>query len=157
MLSRDSPHCDVVRKYSVDAQMMAPDYGHSTTSLLIRAQQVLGAGFLGRVNVARSRNDDAVNVLNHQCGDLLELLLRISSRVGDLHHEVLRQGRPYDAASDLGEKWIVDLVDDQTYHRRSPAGQLPSMDVGHVTEVPRHNTDLFGELGTDPGLAIQRP
>ena len=111
MLSRDSPHCDVVRKYSVDAQMMTPDYGHSTTSLLIRAQQVLGAGFLSRVNVARSRNDDAVNVLNHQCGDLLELLLRISSRVGDLHHEVLRQSRPYDAASDLGEKWIVDLVD----------------------------------------------
>ena len=67
------------------------------------------------------------------------------------------KSRPYDAAGDLGEKWIVDLVDDQTDHRRSPAGQLPSMDIRHVTEVPRHNADLFGELSADPGLPIQGP
>jgi hypothetical protein len=137
--------------------MVAPDDGHSTTSLLIRAQHFLGAGLMGRVDVAGSRNDDAVNVLNHQGGDLLELLLRVSSRVRDLHHEVLRQSRPYDAAGDLSKKWIVDLVHDQTDHRRRAAGQLPSMDIGHVTEVPRHTTNLLGELGADPSLAIQGP
>src|SRR6185312_5448801 len=157
MLSRQNPHRDVVGKYSVDTEVVAPDHRYSTTSLLIRAQQFLGAGLLGRVDVARSRDDDAVDVLNHQRCDLLELLLRISSGVRDLHHEVFRQSRPHDAAGDLGKKWIVDLVDDQTDHRGSPAGQLPSMDIRYITEVARHTADLFGELSADPGLPIQGP
>src|SRR4051794_17515612 len=105
--------------------MMASNNGHSTTPLLIGPQHILRTGLFGGIDVPRSGDDDALNVLNDKSGDLPELLLWVAPGVRDLNHEVLRESRTYDATRNLGEKWIVDLMHDQPDHRGGPAGQLP--------------------------------
>ena len=88
--------------------------------------------------------------------DLDEFPLRVAAAVADLDGEAVLGAEPEDAAGDLSEVGVADLVDDESDRSGGPARQRARLGVGHVAQRPRHLPHALGDGFADSGRAGDR-
>jgi hypothetical protein len=146
----------VVRHDRVHPEGVPPDHRDPAAGALEAGELRLGLGLDPRVAVAGAGHDDDADPLRDEVPDLPQLVVRVAAGVADLHEQVLRVGEVDDAAGDLREVRVVDLVHDQADGGAGAAGQGAGERVRHVTQLLGHPADAAGHLLADAVAAGER-